>query len=191
MKNIFLCLLSILFCFFHQVSIGGEKNVWSSQELGIRFSYDNKWIKKASTQDSSVVSIEWLSKKSNNLIATCYLEAFESEFGSVIAEDIHSYTDIIGEAYKNKEQDRCYDYNQIALKKRYIDNYPVIYFHRSCETRELKKNLFSTTYSLITSLRGKEISFSCVSNITSDFPEYEKGIQEQLLKVLGTLQIDR
>ena len=190
MRNILLCLLCICFCLFHELSIGGEKNVWFSQELGIRFSYDKKWIEKASIQDSPVVSIEWFSKKSN-IIATCYVEASESEFGSVIAEDIHNYTDIIGETYKNREQDRCYDYNQIALRKRYIDNYPVIYFHRSCETRELKKNLFSTTYSLITSFRGKEISFSCVSNITSDFPEYEKGMQEQLLKVLGTLQFDR
>ena len=190
MRNILLSLLCISFCLFHELSIAGEKNVWFSQELGIRFTYDKKWIEKASSQDSPVVTIEWLSKKSN-IIATCYLEAFESEFGSVIAEDIHSYTDIIGETYKNKEQDGCYDYNQIALKKRYIDNYPAIYLYRSCETRELKKKLFSNTYSLITSFRGKEISFSCVTNITSDFPEYEKGIQEQLLNVLGTLQFDR
>ena len=191
MRKVLICLLCIFFCLFHGLSLGGEKNVWFSQELGIKFTYDKNWIEKASSQDSPIVSIEWLSKKSKNLIATCHLEAFESELGSVIAEEIHSYTDITGETYKNKEQGRCYDYNQIALKKRYIDNYPVIYLYRSCETRELKKNIFSSTYSIITSFRGKEISFSCLSNITSDFPEYEMGIQEQLLKVLGTLQFDR
>ena len=95
MRNIIFCILFICFCSFHGLSIGGEIKTWSSQKLGVRFSYDDNWTETTSIQESKVVSINWSSKRSNDPVATCYLETFESEFGGVDAGGVHSHIEMI------------------------------------------------------------------------------------------------
>lgn len=177
---------------FPMQSYGFDRNVWSSPEHGVRFSYDNnKWTEVVPIQDSTVVTINWLSKKSKGLMASCYLGVYESGFGKINAENIHDQIENVAKAIKRNELKRSFFYQQIALEKKFSDNHPVIYLSRTIKARGLDKNLELNIYSLITTWRGKEIMFSCSSDIPIRFPQYKEQIEEQMNNVLRTLQFDR
>ena len=186
-----LCISSI-FLIISFESHGFDRSVWSSQELGLRFSYDNtKWTEATPIQDSTVVVINWLSKKSGGLMATCYLGVYESGFGRLSSGAIHGQAENVARSIKDNELKRSFEYKQISLEKRYSDNHPVIYLSRSVKSRGFDGEVNLNIHSLITAWKNNEIIFSCSSDITVKFPQYKEGIEEQMFKVLRTLQFDR
>lgn len=184
--------ISLIFLLISFESHGFDRSVWSSQELGLRFSYDNtKWTEATPIQDSTAVVINWLSKKSGGLMATCYLGAYESGFGRLSPGAIHAQAENVAKSIKDNELKRSIEYKQISLEKRYSDNHPVIYLSRSVKMRGFDGEENVNIYSLITSWKNNEILFSCSSDIPVRFPRYKEEMEEQMLKVLRTLQFDR
>ncbi len=184
--------ISIIFLLFTSESFGFDRSVWTSQELGVRFSYDNeKWTEATPTQDSTVVAINWLSKKSGGLMASCYLGVYESGFGKLSPGAIHGQIENVAKSIKNNELKRSVEYKQISLEKRYSDNHPVIYLSRTVRWQGFDGSNNVNIYSLITAWNNKEIIFSCSSNIPIRFPKYKAEMEDQMMNVLRTLQFDR
>ena len=169
-----------------------DRTVWSSQDLGLRFSYDNtKWTEATPIQDSTVVCINWLCKKSGGLLATCYFGVFKSGFGKLPADAIHGEANNVAKSIKENELKRCIEYSQLALERKYSDNHPVIYLSRSIKTRGFDGDEYFNIYSIITAWKNREIVFSCSSDIPIRFPQYKDEVEKQMMNVLKTLQFDR
>ena len=169
-----------------------SRNTWSSSELKLRFTYDNtKWSEVSTIQDSTAVTINWLSKKSGGLLASCYIGAFDSGFGLLGPSDVHGQFQNVAESIKKNELKRAVEYRQIALEKKYTDNHPVIYLSRSVKTRSFDGDEVLNVYSIITAWNNKEIIFSCASAIPGRFPQYKEEIEKNMISVLKTLQFDR
>lgn len=175
-------------------AFGADRKVWSSREIGVRFSYDNRWTEATPTQDSTVVAINWLSKKSNGLMATCYLQVSNvsnSGLGMIDTEDIHDQAEFIAESVKNNTSKRSDDYKRLILEKKFVDNYPVIYLVQLSKIKSFDEDYYLTIYSIITSWEKMGIMFSCGTEITNKFPQYKEPIEKQIVNVLRTLQFDR
>lgn len=51
-----------------------NRNLWSDDKLGVRFTYPPVWKEATATQPSTKVVINWRLSKSKALLATCYVE---------------------------------------------------------------------------------------------------------------------
>ena len=173
------------------VAYGGDKTLWASSDLMMRFTYNDRWEEVTPTQDSTVVAISWLSRKSKGLMATCYLQPKESSFGRLGAEDIHDQIDSVAKGIKKNTLKRSSEYKQILVEKRYVDNHPCIYLVQTAKVKGLERDFSMKIYSLVTAWNKKEIMFSCVSEVPILYPDYKDFIEEELVRVLRTIQFDR
>ena len=189
-RNMFLFIL-LLTAVLNSNAIAMDKTLWKSNHLALRFTYNNKWQEVTPTQDSTIVSISWLSRKSKGLIATCYLQSRDSSFGLSSVETIHDRIDIVAQSVKKNSLKRCTEYKQISVEKRYIDNYPCIFLNQVVTVKGLDGDVSMKIFSIVTAWNKKEIMFSSGSTIPILYPQFKEATEDEMIRVLRTLQFDR
>ena len=65
-----------------------EFSVWKNSVAGIRFTYPNNWKPSTPVEDQTLFVINWTSRKSGGLMATCYIEANDSGMGHLTHSEI-------------------------------------------------------------------------------------------------------
>jgi hypothetical protein len=64
-------------------------NVWSSQELGLHFTYPPNWVEGTKTYDITKIVINWFPKSGKGVIASCALQATKSGVSKLRSDQIH------------------------------------------------------------------------------------------------------
>lgn len=170
----------------------GATTFWRSDDLGLIFGYDDRWKPANPSQQSTVAVINWLSNKSGNLMASCYLEINNhSDISRLRTEDIGRQAKYIVDSYLRNGRLRDPNMKIVKWYHTSIDNYPVVYIER-----DMTINIFDTVncirvYSIVTSWKGREVNFECASSIPIDMPEMAGIVEGPIKKILGSLQFVR
>lgn len=178
-----------------------NRSLWSSNELGIRFTYPVAWELGTPTQDSTRVVVTWRLKKSKALLATCYVEAHgstESQVAALRATDIHNAAKSVAQSALQNMRQRAPDAELLTWKRTVQDGQPAVYMIRQGTVETFDKSHRTKLYSLVTAWRNREINFECGTTVFgSEYTKLEGGprlieqVELSILNVMRTLQFDR
>lgn len=169
----------------------GDTTFWRSDKFGIIFGYDERWRVATPSQKSTATVINWVSRKSGGLMATCYLEINNSEIGELKPDQIQRKSKQIVDAFM--QNGRLRDPNIQLTDWRFMvqDNHPVVYIERDMSVVNLNNTIRTRIYSMVTSWHGYEVNMECSSSIPITMPKASGVVEGPILKILGSVQFVR
>jgi hypothetical protein len=178
-----------------------NRSLWSDDDLGLRFTYPPVWEQATATQPSTKVVINWRLSNSKSLLASCYVEASARDASSLARAEpaqIHNDIESITQSIMSNFQTRASNTRLVEARATMQDGYPVIYLVREGTVENLDLNIHLKIYSIITSWRGREVSFECSTSIFgAEYVALDGGqmfvdqVEKGILHVMRTLQFDR
>lgn len=176
-----------------------NRTLWSDRDLGVRFTYSEKWQRSMPTQSATNVVINWHAQKSNGLLGTCYLESSDkTSLAKANPSQIKNSAQSIADSTLRNIRQRAPDAEMLSWKSVVQDGHPAVYVVKIGTIQTFDTPYRLKVYSIVTSWRGKEIVFECVTTVFGPkFETVENGsviiqrIENELLHVLRTLQFDR
>ena len=165
--------------------------MWRNQDSRVRFTYPNIWEQSTPIEEQTLVAINWLSKKSGGLIATCYLQEHSSTVGNLTQESVHANKEAIAQSVLSNTKKRDPKAVLIKASSIYQDNYPAIYIERTMVSANVESVSKLRIYSIITSWNDKEVLFECASSVPDRFPETKEHVEGNIFRVLRSLQFVR
>lgn len=169
----------------------GETTFWRSDSLGVIFGYDERWKPANPSQRSTVAVVNWTSRKSGGLMATCYLEVNESDVGKLTPAQVRQDARDIVDAFMRNGRLRDPNMELINWRSATQDNHPVVYMERDMSVSNLNEAFRARIYSVVTSWRGHEINMECASPIPVTMPKVAGIVEGPIQKVLGSMQFVR
>ncbi len=185
-------ILFLAFGVLHMITAESEEfYVWKNSEVGIRFTYPKNWKPSTAIADQTLFVINWTSRNSGGLMASCYIEANDSGIGHLTHSEIRNNAENIATAVLNNAKKRDPEAELRTYKSVLQDNVPAVYVERTFKITSIDGATIMRGYSIITAWKGKEIFFECVSDIPVRFEEYRKPVEDKIRRVLRSLQFDR
>ncbi len=178
-----------------------NRSVWSSKELGIRFTYPVAWEPSTPTQDSTRTVVSWRLKKSKTLLATCYIEAHgstESTIAGLRPNEVHKAAESIAQATLKNMRQRAPDAELLSWKAAVQDGHPVVFIVRQGTIETFDQQHSVKLYSLATAWKNREVNFECATPVFgTEYTKLDGGprlveqVELSIMSVLRTLQFDR
>jgi len=169
----------------------GSTTFWRSDELGVIFGYDERWKPANASQKSTAAVVNWTSRRSGGLMATCYLETKTSVLGQFTPEMVKQRAKLIADAVLKNGRLRDPSMQLTDWRVATQDNHPVVYIERDMSVTNLNGTTNSRIYSMFTSWQGREVNMECASTIPVSMPKLSGIVEGPIKKVLSSLQFIR
>lgn len=170
----------------------GATSFWRSDNFGLIFGYDQRWKPVNPSQKSTVSVINWTSRASGGLMATCYLEVnTSSDIAKLTPRQVADKAKTIADAIVRNGRLRDPNIRLVTWRLTQQDNHPVVYLERDMRIENVNAVFNARMYSMVTAWKGREINFECASEIPITMPKASGIVEGPIKSVLGSLQFVR
>jgi hypothetical protein len=170
----------------------GATSFWRSDNFGLIFGYDQRWKPANPSQKSTASVINWKSRASGGLMATCYLEVnTSSDVARLTPRQVTDKAKSIADAMVRNGRLRDPNIRLVSWRTMQQDNHPVVYLERDMRIENINTTYNARIYSIVTAWRGREINFECASEIPINMPKAAAIVEGPIKSVLGSLQFVR
>lgn len=165
---------------------------WRSDKLGLIFGYDQRWKPVNASQKSTVSVVNWTTRASDGLMATCYLEINDSsDVARLKPSQITKNAKAIADAMLRNGKLRDPAMRLVTWRPISQDNYPAVYLERDMRVENLGRTFNARLYSIVTAWKGREVNFECASEVPIKMPKVAGVVEGPIKTVLGSLQFVR
>lgn len=170
----------------------GTTSFWRSDNFGLIFGYDQRWKPVNPSQRSTASVINWTSRASGGLMATCYLEVnSSSELAKLTPTQVAVKGKAIADAMVRNGKLRDPSMRLVTWRSAKQDNHPVVYVERDMRVENIDRTFNARIYSVVTAWKGREVNFECASEIPISMPKAAGIVEGPIKSVLGSLQFVR
>ena len=198
-----LIFFAVLFLGTAVVSLGDGYERHIDRDLDISFVYPDDWIISKPIEEATKFVVRWETKKSKSLLATCYIRALRNKDWQLFAEDLPTYYKTLLESFIQKTRDRSDDLKVISEKLTRLDGKDVIFITLKTKVQNLNKVMNIRLFTVLTFWRKHEIALECGTELLEvdlnefteskreDIKEFQKIIEQKIMRVLSSLHFDR
>ena len=166
----------------------GKVKMWRSEEMGLSFEFDARWKPTVPYRHSIAIEIIWKSPRFNGLLATCHVDAVQSDLGKLTPEEIKRQARKIVDDILQKELERDPDTKLVKWRPALQGGHPGVYIERDTKVSRLDQSFRSRVYSIVSSWRGRQVRLECMSIIPMARPGLADAVEKPIRKVLGSLK---
>jgi hypothetical protein len=179
---------------------------YRAPNIKVSFAYSSKFLPSEPIEASTLFAVNWRTKKSGGLMASCYLKIKPITTGSATAarQRLKSDPKIHAEAILDLSRKAGRKVDLVSQKSIKIDDLDAVYFVSKVSSESLDKTVTMDMYQIFTYWDGHGISFICGTPINSQLKDKFKGrftdeqvkkavmnVKAEIMKVLRTLHFDR
>ena len=170
----------------------GTTSFWRSDKFGLIFGYDQRWKPVNPSQRSTASVINWKSRASGGLMATCYLEVNNSsDLAKLTPRQLTDKAKAIADAMVRNGRLRDPNMRLVTWRAASQDNHQIIYLERDMRIENIDRTINARIYSIVTAWKGREVNFECASEIPVSMPKAAGVVEGPIKSVLGSLQFVR
>lgn len=162
-------------------------------DRGIAIAYDAaRWRRAEPAERATVFVINWLDKKEQRLVATCYIQAVATKLPQEVAANIRANRDAIAAAIMKNARKRDSGARLVSAEPSYADNLEAIYIVRRLQLRSFDLEAEMTFETLFTVWQGEEIILECgYPDVLREEPIAHAFVEKEIRKILRRLHIER
>lgn len=183
------------------VAAGGDFTRYRDPDIKVSFAYPEKFKPESPAEQSTRFLVSWRTKKSRNVMATCFLKATPTVGDDAAAryqlkvnpeERVKSYMD-----FAKKAGRKPYLISQSSI---IIDDLDGVYFVFKATSKSFDKTVTMDLHHIVTFWDGYQIMLACGTalpyQLVDQAPEeiidkVVKNVEAEIMKVLRTLHFDR
>lgn len=193
-----------LFLLFSAIQVAADsKQRYINRDLDISLVYPKNWIIEPTIEESTLFKVVWRTKKSESLIALCYIRAVENKDWMLYSENFYDHYQELLDGFITATSDRTDQLELVSDKLTRVDGKDVMFTIMKTKIQNLDKVSQMRVYTVLTFWRKHEIAFECATEMLdinpTEFPnaqqkgviDFQEKIEKTIMQILSTLHFDR
>lgn len=200
MINIITILILFLVLVVPSSYAGGDMTWHQVPEIKVSFAYSSKFKPEPPAEQSTLFLVNWRTKKSRNLMASCYLKAPASPYDDVMARNQlrDNPTGYVNSVIK-LEIKRGRKVALISHRSVKIDDLDGVYFVLKVTSESFDETIEMNLYHLVTQWKGRQVGLICGTSLPyalkgqgseKQIAKVVKKVEAEIKKVLRTLHFE-